>query len=468
MRAAAIFRTTQAMALIRPRLTEFHGLDLAQASVDFAIPFLEEDLPLYVDPFLLWKSPSLQDQALHGAMIAAFNRLGTLAKQGHADLAIGMVQQISECEEVGLGGAAKKKGKRIGSSIARQILSLFEVIPSYAAGFTHFEEIQLFVDGISKDRVSDIACNLLKSFLIDYTIEQCDKLGIPRAKTKLDSVYDHQSHKLIVIDDIDLPTDPKSGSPILLVPKRWLRHSPWIGFDDYFKNYIPKDDQHNKVVWDRVALLNFNRHNYGVVRQYIELKERTAAHCAVDPLFTQIPLVSAKRRLAAIQKLPTGKDGNADQKYEDLVVELLANMFYPHLDYADDQVRTDSGAQIRDLIFYMNREVDFLRDIHADFGTRQLVCEIKNVRSIEREHINQLNRYLSDEFGRFGVLVTRHPLPNAMRRNTIDLWSGQRRCIIPITDEDMSLMVDLFEEKRRPPLDVLKRSYLTFKRECPT
>ncbi|WP_407193464.1 hypothetical protein [Bradyrhizobium sp. STM 3566] len=90
------------------------------------------------------------------------------------------------------------------------------------------------------------------------------------------------------------------------------------------------------------------------------------------------------------------------------------------------------------------------------------------MRQIEREHINQLNRYLSDEFGRFGVFVTRNPLLRAMRKNTIDLWSGQRRCIIPITDEDLSVMVDLFEEKRRPPLDVLKRSYLTFKRECPT
>jgi hypothetical protein len=455
------------MVLIRPRLTELHGIDVAQVDVDFAIPFLDEDLPLYVDPFLLWKSPSLQDQSLHGAMLAAFNRLGALSQTGQAEQALRIIQQMSECEEVGLGGAATKKGKRIGSATAQEILNLFQAIPLYSAGFTHFEEIQLFVDGISKDRVSDIACNLLKSFLIDFTIEQCDKWKIPRSKTRLAHVYDHQTHQLSTEDDIELPIDPTSGSPILLVPKRWLRHSPWIGFDDYFKNYIPKDDQHNNVVWDRVSLLNFNRSNYGVVQQYVAFKERSAVDCAVDPLFSQIPLISAKRKLEAIRKLPSGKDQNADRKYEDLVVELLANMFYPHLDYADDQVRTDSGAQIRDLIFYMNRHVDFLSDIFADYGTRQLVCEIKNVRLIEREHINQLNRYLADEFGRFGVLVTRNPLPKAMRKNTIDLWSGQRRCIIPITDEDLSVMVDLFEEKRRPPLDVLKRSYLTFKRECP-
>jgi hypothetical protein len=144
------------MPLIRPRLTEFHGLGVSQASVDFAIPFLDEDLPLYVDPFLLWKSPSLQDQSLHGAMIAAFNRLGGLSKQGTGEQAVRIIQQMSECEEVGLGGAASKKGKRIGASVAQQIHDLFRTIPLYSAGFTHFEEIQLFVDGISKDRVSDI------------------------------------------------------------------------------------------------------------------------------------------------------------------------------------------------------------------------------------------------------------------------------------------------------------------------
>ena len=61
---------------IRPRLTEHYGLALSQASVPFAIPFLNEDLPLYVDPFLLWKSPSQQDFSLHAAMLQAFNRIG--------------------------------------------------------------------------------------------------------------------------------------------------------------------------------------------------------------------------------------------------------------------------------------------------------------------------------------------------------------------------------------------------------
>ena len=51
--------------LVRPRLNDYHGILMLQDKVDFAIPFLDEDIPLYVDPFLLWKSPSQMDNGLH-------------------------------------------------------------------------------------------------------------------------------------------------------------------------------------------------------------------------------------------------------------------------------------------------------------------------------------------------------------------------------------------------------------------
>lgn len=455
------------MAIIRPRLTEHYGLSLAQAAVPFAIPFLNEDLPLYVDPFLLWKSPSQQDYALHSSMVQSFNRLGTDALRGKGNEAATLLVHLSECDEVGLGSSGTRVGKRIGRALADQILDLFSRIPRYVAeGMGHIEESQLFVDGVSKDRISDFTCNFAKSFLIDFTIEECERARLPLMDVMVPGVFDPRTHTLLDVRT-KLPVHPDTGRPILLVPKRWLRHSPWISFDDYFQAYIPKDERYNQVVWDRVALLSFNRDNWGAVEEYVKLKERNAQDCANDPLFRQIPVLSAKRKLTEIRSLPSGKDSNADRKYEDAVTALLASMFYPELDFADTQVRTESGAQIRDLVFYNNREIDFLADIERQFESRQLVMELKNVAKVEREHVNQVHRYLGNEFGRFGVIVTRHPLPKAIRKNTIDLWSGKRVAIVPITDSDLDVMVALFEQKRRAPLDVLKRAYLDFIKECP-
>jgi hypothetical protein len=230
------------MALIRPRLTDYYGISLAQAELDFAIPFLNEDIPLYVDPFLLWKSPSQQDQALHTALVNSFNHQNWLIQKGREEEAARNLIIASECDEVGLGVSAKRQGKRIGPGTANDILNLFRHIPEYGRfGFTHFEEIQLYVDGISKDRISDFTCNFLKSFLIDYTIQQCMDLGIPMRRVKLESLYNYRQNAFQSGVEVELPVHPDRGTPLLLVPKRWLRHVPWISFDEYFATYCPAD-----------------------------------------------------------------------------------------------------------------------------------------------------------------------------------------------------------------------------------
>jgi hypothetical protein len=454
--------------LIRPRLTDYHGIALPQADLDFAIPFFDEDIPLYLDPFLLWRSPSQQDQALHTSLINAFNYLGVLAKKGKVEKAIATLIAASECDEVGMGSSARRKGKRLGREKAADVIALFGRIPQYRdSGFRHFEEIQLYIDGISKDRISDISCSFLKSFLIDFTIDQCNRLGIPTADSSVNSVYDYRANEFRN-GQYNLPINPVDQKPLLFVPKRWLRFTPWLNYDDYFENYCPQDDiAHAAQVLDRVEVLNYNRENYGVVDNYIRAKERTFEDCRNDPLFSQIPVLSAKRKFQEIKKLPPGKDNNADKRYEDLLGQLLPSLLYPQLDFAQEQARTESGVTIRDLIFYNTRSTAFLKEMMDDYGSRQITFEIKNVRSIQREHVDQLNRYLADELGRFGVFVTRNPLKRAEFQRTIDLWSGQRRAIVALTDSDIEQMTEVFESKQREPLEVINKKYVEYRRACP-
>lgn len=457
------------MALIRPRLTDFHNILLPQAEIDFAIPFLNEDLPLFVDPFLLWNSPSQQDQALHNLILGAFNQIVWLYFNGNEKVAIQLLDIGSECEEVGLGLSKTKKGKRIGENSANKLLEVLKVIPKFKSNsYEHFEEIQFYSEIISKDRISDLTCNFIKSFLIDYTIDQCEKHSIPLEKVSIANIYDGKKKKFIS-EDVSLPVSLENKNPIILVPKRWLRFTPWLNFDDFFKDYCPK----NNILGpeekpDRIKILNYNRKNYGVVENYIKLKERQKADCQNDPLFRQIPISSAKRYFKDIKKLPTGKDEGADRKYEDCVGNLISSLLYPHLDFAQMQSRTDSGVLIRDLIFYNNRSTDFLEEIIKNYNSRQIVMEMKNVKSIDRYHINQLRRYLTDDLGNFGVFLTRHPLSKAMFKNTIDLWSGHRCCIISLTDIDLEVMVDVFESKQRLPIEVIKSKYIDFRRSCPS
>ncbi len=455
------------MAIVRPRLNDYYNIPFLQEEVDFAIPFLDEDIPLYVDPFLLWKINSQQDNALHNSIVNSFNQLGSLYLKGNEQKACDILIYLSECNEVGLGNSKTRQGKKIGGKIANEILSLFRIIPQInKQGFQHFEEIQLLIDGVSKDRISDITCCLIKSFLIDYTIEQCEIHKIPIEKCTI-PIFNYKTNEIIQ-EETFLPINPTTKQAIILTPKRWLKYVPWITYDDYFKNYYVKDiNKEYDGRLNRVKILNFNRHNYDLVQTYISLKESSAKNLLNDPLFSQIPVLSAKRKVNTILKLPTGKTDNSDKKYEDLMVQTMASLLYPHLDFAQEQSRIDSGSQIRDLIFYNNRSFDFLSDIYDLYESRQIVVELKNVQKIEREHINQLNRYLSNQFGKFGIIFTRNKPAKNILKNTIDLWAGQRRCIIILDDSDLQLMYDVYESKQRLPLEVIKRKYIEFTRICP-
>lgn len=471
------------MPIVRPRLTGYYGILISQAEADFAIPFLDEDIPLYLDPFLLWRSPSQQDNALHTALINSFNHLGYLKKQGKHSQAIDILTTLSECDEVGFGHSHTREGHRIGAATAAEILELFRAIPEYEKrGFVHFEEIQFFVDHISRDRISDIACNLLKSFLIDYTIQQCEAHHIPTSKASA-PVYNYRENKLVPERDLALPTNPETKKPIILVPKRWLRFRPWLDFNEYIAEYFPRDKDKDKDkdkekdklpapnpsnAQSRIAVLTFNRQNYGAVRDYVAAKERTAQDCRNEPLFSQLPIASAKTSLKIVNALPTGAKEETDLKYERELSRLLASAFYPQLDFAKAQSRTESGVLIRDLIFYNNRSHEFLAELFEKYDCRQIVMEMKNVNELQGEHINQLNRYMTEQFGRFGIILTRRmPVPKVFR-NTIDLWAGQRRCILILDDYDLELIVTLYESKQRDPLDVLKKKYVEFIRKCPS
>lgn len=456
------------MSIIRPRLIDYYNIPVTQEEVDFAIPFIDEDIPLYLDPFLLWKSPSQQDNALHLTLLNIFNSLGAtyLKNENKRDEIVNTLVELSECSEVGLGSGKTKKGLRISKKTANEILRLFNIIPQYKmCGFNHFEEIQLYVSNISKDRISDFSCNFLKSFLIDFTQDKCKKYNIPIKEFADIKVFDLKTSR-IKNETVMLPYSPEDDNPIIFVPKRWLRYNPWINYEEYFDKAYIKDGEEEKL--EKPNVLEYNRNNYDVVLAYISAKERKQADCKNDPLFKQIPIISAKKSLNGIIKLPSGKTDNADKKFEDYCTRLMASLLYPHLDFAQAQSRIDSGSQIRDLIFYNNCSFPLLKDLHDNYECRQIVFEMKNVNEISREHINQLNRYLSDQFGRFGVILTRNPIKKNILKNTIDLWSGQRKCIICLNDEDIKLMVDVYENKQRDPMEVINKKYVEFIRLCPS
>jgi hypothetical protein len=213
-------------------------------------------------------------------------------------------------------------------------------------------------------------------------------------------------------------------------------------------------------------VLAYNRRSFTSVERYVAEREQQAPNCQPAPLFDPLKLPTLRRKLVALRGLPTGKTDGSDRRYEELAYELLESLLYPELEFAASQVRTESGAHIRDVIFYNDGRDEFLADMRDRYEARQVVFELKNVQSLDGQHVNQLFRYLDAEFGRFGVLVTRNPTPRAVRTNTVDLHSSKRCIILCLDDSDLELMINALESGRRP-VSVLKKRYLEFIRRLP-
>src|SRR6266436_2658960 len=92
-----------------PRLIDVFGSNFTQDDVEFAIPKLQEDLPLYVDPFLLWNSSKDEYRVLHEQLLDFFRVLSLRVRKGDVS---GAAQLLAGCEEpraMGLGYASGTK-----------------------------------------------------------------------------------------------------------------------------------------------------------------------------------------------------------------------------------------------------------------------------------------------------------------------------------------------------------------------
>lgn len=104
--------------------------------------------------------------------------------------------------------AVQQCGSGVGTYMAGLIVDTVANSPGLQQrGVRHVEEMQLLAAGIGPDRVSDIAANLLKRFLVEYTQRQAAIWKIPlRSGVPIHHVYEHQSREW-VDTHADLPVD---------------------------------------------------------------------------------------------------------------------------------------------------------------------------------------------------------------------------------------------------------------------
>jgi hypothetical protein len=136
------------------------------------------DLPLFVDPFLLFNSDRQAYSGLHDSIIEYLRTLRRLSATG--PMSTGRIRSLycfPEVEQNWLGfSKTGNSGRGLGMKFAKSLSSnLNALFPDFGdEGVTkgsHLEKLCLIESGVGRDRISDFTTNLIKGFLCRYTEE---------------------------------------------------------------------------------------------------------------------------------------------------------------------------------------------------------------------------------------------------------------------------------------------------------
>lgn len=443
------------------------NLNFKQSEVDFLIPNLNEDLQLYVDPFLLYKSSNPEYQAVHATLQKFFNIALENIKEGKNDVARKMLD-FPEVKETMLGvSKGNHQGRGLGTTrgeiIYKEIVSNPDLL---TYGIKHLSEMQLLIEGVGPDMVSDMCTNIAKNFFIKYTQRQCQIHNIPMdLNICLDHVFDWED---LYWDDIhvNLPVNPYNYKPILLVPKAILRKFSEIDYKDFWdttyrfilreieiQKSIQALGKEPKITWKEIeekydfckkTVVEILHKQPDLKRDYIKQKEITFMEDFISEDISKIegtdkeltPIEDYVNELKSI--IPGNKDA---KKYEGLMVRILSRLFYPFLANPHSQVYSNDNREIIDITFHNTARYGFWHDIKTKHGNIIIPIELKNMENLQNEEYNQISSRLNQTKGFFGILISRKK-DNLDTQRAYRKLFNENKVIITITDEDIINMLN--------------------------
>ena len=137
---------------------------------------LVADLPLFVDPFLLFNSKKTKYRTLHDQMIDYLRFLRDKSMGGA--LTPGLIQAWYTFPEIKQnwlgftlsGNNGRGLGKTFANALNENLGQLFKSFGSEAVTKgSHLEKLCLIGKGVGKDSISDFTNNLIFEFLLEYT-----------------------------------------------------------------------------------------------------------------------------------------------------------------------------------------------------------------------------------------------------------------------------------------------------------
>ena len=467
---------------------------MTQHELDFVDIDLDNDTPLFIDPHILGTRRNSWSVDASRTVRNFFRHFLTLVRAGKRDEALELFLGLREPNETRLGlSKGRSQGHGVGRTDAEKIFNSMLESKAIASGLVEdIEDTRLFIDGVDKDKTSDMTTNIIRRQLIDYTQRQCRLWTIPTTpNVPSGNLWDRAARQweeihtdMLVVGDRKLLLVPKSIVAYSLdySPQKYHQHFVLTYLQTYHlsinsalvRRRRPKKGKPGaryvtkkslvaaEAPYSKDFLTTFTQAHAAIFQDF-----KRAEHAGMAPLsnseLTSDDLSAVVDRL--VDEIEKVEPGNAEAtRFHRAIAAALELIFYPRLVCPEIEREINEGRKRIDLVFDNAAETGFFNRLHTTYDTPSqfIMVECKNYgRELGNPELDQMIGRFSPNRGKFGLIVCRSLEDETLfLQRCADSYVANHGIILPLTDADLIYILrQLQADEKHPEEAVLMRRF---------
>ncbi|MGE6697697.1 hypothetical protein ACQKH5_08405 [Hyphomonas sp. NPDC076900] len=377
-------------------------------------------------------------------------------------------------------------GRGIGAKQSAQIVaSLLKSKAAQTGLLSDLSNTTLFIDGIARDKISDLVTNLIRRELAEYTQRQCELHGITKLEER-NAVAPLWSRKHLGWKSEKLLLPIVKGKPVLLVPKHFVRHDLSLVAQYFYDKiiidflrsehlsansslvHVLKNGDRRVLVKDIKQTHPFSKELiFEMAQKHHELLQKYKKMASqVGPLTTGdmdegfFESSFATAAIETLKNIPAGKkDASA---YHNFMVGILTFLLHPDLTNPRKEAEINDGRKRIDIRYDNSGFGSFFARILMAKQTQaiQIPVECKNYHTdVKNPEIDQMIGRFSPRIGSFGIIVSRKvDDPIGLKARLKDAATNQGAFIVHLDDEIIIKMLNSVADGRRNEIQSILES----------
>ena len=462
---------------IRTRFSEYFKLNKFQAELDFVDVFIDNDTPLFVDPYVFKVRNDVWSVECNNLIVDFFGTVIQSIRSQNHKYAKNLLERLSEPNETHLGmGKENVFGKGVSG---KQAGDLFDKLKNSKAAKTGYlkdlMDCELMIPGIGFDKISDITTNIIRSKLIEYTQAQCELYNIPMGNTPSGRIWNPTEKRWMNGEYTQLPI--VNGRKIILVPKYAVVIKPLLSSQELYNHEILEyiQAEHINAMSSLVEVLkngkkrvtkksikerpeykmskefiyDFCNKNPNVINEYKNRKGKDAIKvadiCDADEAYV------AGQLIANLREIQPG--GAQASDFHNLSFGIMEFLFFPHLMYPKKEREIHDGRKRIDITFYNMATEGFWHTLRTSptLAASTIMIECKNYAAdIKNPELDQISGRFSNLRGWLGIILSRQfSNKNLFLERCKDTAKDGRGVILCLDDDDIINMLTLIQNGQR-------------------